>query len=145
MDKNEFLIDLSESSQTQFGKFDFTKQSLPQKVFSAIWSLEGEVNNGGFQFFFLNSSAERAPFIAEALYTIGAKHTAEMWIRVTEIAFPEGLPSNADEISSKAKNFDGEQLADLDELDQDFYARSEDMTELLFAYVMSHKDVFGIS
>jgi len=47
MDKNKILIELSESNRTEFGKEDFDKQSLPQKVFSAIWSVEAEVNNGG--------------------------------------------------------------------------------------------------
>jgi hypothetical protein len=42
MDKSEFLVELSESLQTQFGKVDFELQSQSQKVFSAIGSLETE-------------------------------------------------------------------------------------------------------
>jgi hypothetical protein len=49
MDKNQILIDLSDSDRTsdrtEFGKEDFATQSLPQKVFSSIWALEGEVNS----------------------------------------------------------------------------------------------------
>jgi hypothetical protein len=37
MDKNQTLIMLSESDRTAFGKQDFAEQSIPQKVFSAIW------------------------------------------------------------------------------------------------------------
>lgn len=48
MNKNEMLISLSESKKSDFGKKDFLKQSKEQKVFSTIWSLESEVNNGGF-------------------------------------------------------------------------------------------------
>jgi hypothetical protein len=47
MDKNKFLIDLSESDQTDFGRVDFASQSDPQRTFSAIWELESQVNNGG--------------------------------------------------------------------------------------------------
>lgn len=39
MDKNHFLINLSESKRTDFGRVDFAAQSEAQKVFSAIWSL----------------------------------------------------------------------------------------------------------
>ena len=78
MDKNNILIDLSESKKTKFGKEDFALQSLPQKVFSTIWSVESEVNNGGFSQYFLNSSAETASFVVEALETIGAPTAASI-------------------------------------------------------------------
>jgi hypothetical protein len=53
MTKNQILIRLSESKQTKFGKEEFGRQSMPQKVFSAIWAVESEVNNGGFSQYFL--------------------------------------------------------------------------------------------
>ena len=43
-EKNRLLIELSESVRTDFGKVDFRSQSFPQKIFSAIWDLESEVN-----------------------------------------------------------------------------------------------------
>lgn len=46
MDKNGILITLSESAQTDFNKKDFIAQSMSQKVFSAIWAVESEVNTG---------------------------------------------------------------------------------------------------
>jgi|SRR6266446_972052 len=58
MDKNGILIGLSESEKTKFGKEDSARQSLPQKVFSAIWAVESEVNNGGFSQYFSNSGGE---------------------------------------------------------------------------------------
>jgi hypothetical protein len=48
VNKNEILINLSGSATTKIGKEEFEQQSLPQKVFSAIWEVESEVNNGGF-------------------------------------------------------------------------------------------------
>jgi hypothetical protein len=58
MNKNDILINLSESENTRFGKEDFALQSLPQKVFSAIWAVESEVNNGGFSQYFSGSEQE---------------------------------------------------------------------------------------
>jgi hypothetical protein len=55
----------------------FAQQSLPQKVFSAIWEVESEVNNGGFAQYFSNDSAESASFVVEALEKIGAPKNCE--------------------------------------------------------------------
>src|SRR5215472_15377858 len=71
MNKNKLLIDLAESETTKVGKKEFARQSLPQQVFSAIWEVESEVNNGGFSQYFSNSSAESASFVVEAFETIG--------------------------------------------------------------------------
>src|SRR5258708_26400252 len=100
MDKNSILIDLSESKRTKFGKEDFETQSVPQKVFSSVWAVESEVNNGGFSQYFLNSSAETSAFVAEALEAIGAPRTADICRRAIACAFPDGLPSTPEEISS---------------------------------------------
>ncbi len=53
MNKNRILIELSESKMTDFGKKTVAAQSRPQKVFSALWAIESEVNNGGFSQYFL--------------------------------------------------------------------------------------------
>jgi hypothetical protein len=91
MDKNNILIDLSESEKTKFGKADFATQSTPQKVFSSIWAVESEVNNGGFSQYFLNSgSAETASFVVHALDAIGAPLTAAICRRAIDCVFPLG-------------------------------------------------------
>jgi hypothetical protein len=90
VDKDQQLIALSESERTDFGKKDFSSQSVPQKVFSAIWAVESEVMNGGFSQYFLNSSCETAGFVIEAMDQIGAERTASICRRAIETAFPEG-------------------------------------------------------
>ncbi len=66
MDKNQALIMLSASDRTALGRQEFSQQSTPQKVFSAIWAVESEVNNGGFSQYFPNSSCETAAFVRSA-------------------------------------------------------------------------------
>ena len=143
MNKNKILIDLSESEKTRFGKEEFAQQSLPQQVFSAIWALESEVNNGGFSQYFLNGSAESASFVVKALETIGAPKTASICNRAITTAFPKGLPSTAETISSVAADFSDEILESLESLDQEFFAYPHNLTELLFAYVSEHPEEFG--
>jgi len=100
MTKNQILIHLSESENTKFGKEEFARQSFPQKVFSAIWAVESEVNNGGFSQYFVNSSKETAAFVVEALRTIGAPDTAaiclSLRVKISDIV-------NSSEVSQRAR------------------------------------------
>src|SRR5882724_9902649 len=105
VNKNSILIDLSESDQTKFGKQDFEVQSMPQKVFSAIWEVEAEVNNGGFSQYFFNNSRASAWFVALALVHVGAPKTANICERAIAVAFPSGLPEDLYSIRSAANNF----------------------------------------
>jgi hypothetical protein len=141
--KNNILISLSGSDKTQFGKQDFASQSTPQKVFSSIWAVESEVNNGGFSQYFLNDSCETAAFVAEALDTVGAPQTADICRRAIAIAFPAGLPSAPQAISMAAADFSDEVLKQLGTLDNEFFAYPHNLTDLLFAYVSEHPEEFG--
>lgn len=144
MNKNIILIRLSESGKTKFGKEDFATQSTPQKVFSAIWSVETEVNSGGFSSYFQNSFyCETAPFVVEALEAVGAPRTADICRRAIAAAFPAGLPSSPEDISSVAAEFSQETLEKLELLDNEFFQYPHNLTDLLFAYVSNHPDEFG--
>ena len=143
MDMNGILIALSESDRTQFGKDDFDTQSPPQKVFSSIWAVESEVNNGGFSQYFSNSSCATAGFVAKALETIGAPKTADICRRAIAAAFPAGLPSTPETISLAASDFTDETDDKLAALDNEFILYPHDLTQLLFAYVSKHPEEFG--
>jgi len=143
MNKNKILIALSESEKTRYGKQAFAQQSAPQKVFSAIWDVEAEVNNGGFSQYFFNSSNESASFVVEALEIIGAPNTASICRKAIDAAFPAGLPGSAEAIRSVVENFSDEVLDKLEPLDKEFFAYPHDLTDLLFAYVSKHPEEFG--
>jgi hypothetical protein len=143
MNKNSILVNLSESKNTKFGKEKFADQSVPQKVFSAIWALESEVNNGGFSQYFFNDSAESASFVVEALETIKAPNTASICGRAIAVAFPEGLPPTTENVRAAAGHFTTEVLGELESLDEEFMAYPHDLTDLLFAYVSKKPEEFG--
>jgi hypothetical protein len=141
--KNHILISLSESDKTQFGKQDFATQSTPQQVFSSVWAVEAEVNNGGFSQYFLNDSCETAVFVAKALDTIAAPQTADICRRAIANAFPAGLPPTPKAISTAAADFPDEVLEQLAALDNEFFAYPHNLTNLLFSYVSKHPEEFG--
>jgi Domain of unknown function (DUF4375) len=143
MTKNHILIELSGSERTKFGKEAFSTQSLPQKVFTAIWDVESEVNNGGFWQYFFNSSNESAWFAVQALETVGAPQTADICRRAIKAGFPAGLPEQPEAIRSAADNFSDEVRDELEALDQEFFSYPHDLTDLLFTYVSNHPEEFG--
>lgn len=119
MDKNAFLISLSESNSTDFGLVDFASLPFPQKVFSAIWALESHVNNGGFESFLEYEDRELVAFTAEALMTIGAESCADIVRRAIDA-----------------------EVSHLVSLDAEFYLYPDDLTELLYNYVFVRLDYF---
>lgn len=128
MDKTLYLIELFESPHTAYGRVDFSAQPLPQRVFSAIWALESQVNNNGFAQFVAREDAALVAFAPEALRSIGALRCAEIVARATSVA---------------AAPADTGRAAALDELDGQFYTYPDDLAELLYRFVQAHPASFG--
>jgi len=141
MDKNKLLIDLSESANTDFGRIDFPAQSDAQRVFSAIWELEGQVNNGGFDQYFRNCETDIILHAPTALKSIGA--TTCSTIVETAISLLSPFPPDRD-AREDALDDAGDDLDDqLNTLDSQFFAYPDDITDLLFAFVANHAGEFG--
>lgn len=103
---------------------------LPWRI---LWLLI-EVNNGGMDQYFHNSSGEFAGETVADLQLIGAPKTAELIERGCKL-FPEGKPAKDTELRRKQMaEFSREQLSVLQELSDPFYARNEDLNALLRAY-----------
>jgi len=143
MNKDKILIQLAGSGKAKLLDEEFSKQSFPQQVFSAIWWLEAEVNNGGFWQYFANSSSQSAWFVEIALETIGAAKTADICRRAIAVAFPDGLPGTVLDIEEATERFSEETARKLHLLNQEFYQYPNDLVELLFAFVMRHPEEFG--
>jgi hypothetical protein len=143
LNKNNYLIDLAESARTDFGRVDFSKQSDAQKVFSAIWELESEVNNGGFLQYFGNSSGETANYAPSALRQIGAARCAAIVEQAVRTVSPEPLPDSRNEREVILDSLAEMERAKLADLDAKFFAYPDNLTELLFEYVRVHPEAFG--
>lgn len=136
MDRNEVLIRLSETGR--FWQVDFEDLSRPEQVFRAIWELESEVNNGGFEQYYANSSGDTALAVVEALEAIGAREAARI-VKAAHGVFPEGRPSpDATERQSALEELGPDSLARLEELDQEFFRYPDNLTALLYDYVREH-------
>jgi hypothetical protein len=143
LNKNNFLIELSESTRTSFGKVDFASQTAVQKVFSTIWDVESEVNNGGFKQYFCNSSAETAHSLVSALMEIKAPKTAAICSQALALVFPTSLPTTRQGINDAASQMDHKTELALEKLDSEFLKYPHDLTELLYDFVCLHPDEFS--
>ena len=143
MDKNKFLIDLADSKRIELDKVDFAEQSEEQKVFSAIWKLEGEVNNGGFRQYFENDGGETVSFAATALKRIGAHQCAGIVERAVSTICAGSAPSDARGWKTLIAGMSDETGEILDGLDSEFFKYPDNLSGLLFEFVREHPEVFG--
>ena len=143
MDKNAILTDLSESDRTMLGRVGFDQQPPEQQVFSAIWELESQVNNGGFAQFFSSADGDSANSALRALRTIGAHACADSVERALRVVSPHALPREQSLREDLVDQLGADAEAALEMLDQEFFAYPDNLTDLLFNYVRAQPHVFG--
>jgi hypothetical protein len=98
-----------------------------------IEELEAEINNGGFDQFFFNSTGNRTAETIEALKAIRAFKTAEIVTRAAS-KFPGGMPPTEwferqnilEQVSPESDAFENE--------DKAFYEYQDDLANLLATY-----------
>lgn len=141
-DKNRFLIQLSGSDNTSFGKVDFLDQREDQKVFSAIWALESQVNNGGFAQYFSSWDGETASFAPTALRAIGAEACASLVERALAQVSLQPLATGIDEREALMNGLSADARENLDALDSEFFLYPDNLTDLLYDFVLSRPEEF---
>src|SRR6267143_2703741 len=140
LDKNAVLIRLHQSPQSSFGKLPYLGHSTEEKIFLHIWELEAEVNNGGFEQYFCNSSGDHASEVVASLKAIGAHKAADITQKAISIAFGASSPPiNRDLRTSQVKALNEHARNQLAKCDQAFFKYPDKLTELLFSFVAEHK------
>jgi hypothetical protein len=108
-----------------------------ERVVLAVEALEREVNNGGYDQFFVNSSREFAPTVVAALQRIGCKKTAAITQRAITALGISDLTSEA--IEAAMVGDDEQRLAKLNRCDDSYYKCAEPVAERLFAFIKVNK------
>lgn len=110
-----------------------------QRTFYITYTLEGEVNNGGFWQFFFNSSGDMANEAVSAFEKIGANKTAEICKKAVSV-YGDSVPQNRDERQSLLID-DVDEI--LNECDSAFYKYEDDLTALNYQFIINNKDSFS--
>lgn len=142
---DDLVIALDEyiSEKCEYGE-EIDNLSYPERIFFITQAVEMEVNNGGFNQFFVNSSSDFAEEMVKAFEEIGAIHTAKICKKAIKALGRELPPVGSDEREEVLGELvESDEINDiLEECDDAFYEYEDDLEELNYAYVMKNKDYF---
>ncbi len=108
-----------------------------ERVVLAVEALEREVNNGGYDQFFANSSREFAPTVVGALQRIGCKKTATITQKAIKALGTSDLTAEA--IDAAMAGDDEQRLAQLNRCDDSYCKSTEPIAERLLAFIKANK------
>lgn len=120
------------------------KLSKGQQAFFSTWIIEGEVNNGGFNQFYFNSSGQYAEMAEVGFMTIGAEKFSKLTSRANKIYLEnkERLEKFDDgTMESFSESYKDNPLNDLDTEFYNLYD-SENIVELRIKYIRENKNEF---
>lgn len=114
----------------------------PQKIFYFNQNLEREINNGGFNQYFYNSSGDFAHDTIISLRTIGADKTADILQKAID-QFPNSTVSkDRAKRQEVLEQIEGAANEVWEQLDQTFYKYEDDLNELNIQYIKQNRSSF---
>jgi len=112
--------------------------SKEERTVLAVRALEREVNNGGYDQFFRNSSKKFAPEIVQSLVGIGCNRAARITQRA--ISALRALPLTVARIDAAMKRPNEERTRELERCDELFYGTAQGLSRRLFDFIKSNRN-----
>ena len=142
-DETDAVLAIREIIDTHWDYEDLSLLTEAERLFVFVENVEQEVNNGGFDQFFFNSSGDHAHDSLHALETIGAVKTAAILKKAMSI-FPEGRVPGTEEARAEALEPVGEERYTkwFDACDEEYYELDENREALLLKYVRDNASRF---
>jgi hypothetical protein len=117
--------------------------TVPERVVLAVEAMEREVNNGGYNQFFFNSSRDHASFLVHALQLIGCHKVAVISAEaISTLSLPEEYDGDMVQDAVMALSEAGEEF--LKACDSRYYANDEFIEDKLFAYIERERALIRI-
>jgi len=146
-DPNEFFIKLHSSIDERVEASpdkSWDILNVSEKALMAVYELEGEVNNGGFEQYFFNSAGDHAVEAVPGFLRIGAIKMADI-VRRALAVYPGDAPSSNREVRwEQTDKIENKAAPIWSALTSEFLAYPENPTYLAFAYCQKHRADFGI-
>jgi hypothetical protein len=121
---------------------DLNLLTEPQKQFYYNQCLEREVNNGGFNQYFYNTSGNFAHQTIQSLRSIGAIATADILQKAIDQFPDKSVPVDRDERIELIEQIEESAKEKWDELDQSFFQYKDDLNTLNLNFVRQHQEYF---
>lgn len=119
---------------------DFESLNAIEKNILYVEMLEGQVNNGGFDQYFFNSSGEYAHETVIALKAIKAPQMADILNRAISVFPTLPIPKHTEKRREYMEDIP-ESISDTwIKLDDEFYKYPENLLELVIEYVRANKE-----
>ena len=129
--------------KTEKSDDSFSNLTESEKVFIYVDMLEGQVNNGGFDQFFFNSSGDYTHEILSACEKIKAYKTADL-IATAIKAFPVSpVPKDTETRREIMQNLNDSSTKVWDDLDDKFYEYEDNIAGLLIDYIKQNLNEVG--
>jgi len=142
-DLNDSIIELDNflGELCSYGD-DIDKLTEQQKNFYFNQNLEREINNGGFNQFFFNSSGDFAHETVNSLTVVGANKTAEI-LKQAISQFPDHkVPSDRNDRQEILNQIEDAANDIWENLEQKFFKYEDDLNDLNLEYVSKNRDKF---
>ena len=142
-DTNESIIELDNfiSELCSYGE-NMDKLTEPQKQFYYNQCLEREINNGGFNQYFINSSGDFAHQTIQSLIAIGANTTADILQKAINQFPDKKVPQDRDERIEIVEQIEETATEIWGELDEKVFDYEDDLNTLNLSFVRQHKSDF---
>jgi Domain of unknown function (DUF4375) len=136
------LILVSEAVWAREAAHGFNSLSAAERVFLCVWNLEAEVNNGGFEQFYINSAGDNALETPSALREIGATQAAAIAEAANNVFRPQGPPADREARGQALARLGATATDALKALDAKFYEYPDNLEELLRQFVERNRNDF---
>lgn len=135
---SDLIYAANDKALENLGLYGFDALSELDKVIATVFAIEAEVNNGGFDQFFFNSSGDLAFYAPTALVAIGAFEIAKIARKANLIFGSDGPHQDWHKRTQKLFSFNDKFESYLEDLDDQFYKYPNDLGALLEAYILKN-------
>lgn len=142
-DETESVLKIQEILWKKIQPYDeFKNLNEAEKTFLYVVMLEAEINNGGFDQYFFNSTGDYANETLVALKKIGAFKTAEI-VEEAFRYFPENpIPKDNQKRRDLLEHIDEQTTEKWTQLEDKFYLYEENLGGLVLDYVRKNVNEF---
>jgi hypothetical protein len=131
------------AGDTLEGEYEmFAAATRGQRAVYALWIVDGEVNNGGFEQFFFNSSGSVMDEAIDGAELIGASANARILEEAAEVFSDGDVPEDREARWRILDALPDDKLGELGELDDRWFSHDRELNRKLVAYVEANPEEF---
>lgn len=142
MDKQSTINEVWGSSVDRFSDVGFDNLTPGEQTAICLTNIYADVQNGGFETYYLNSAGDYAIETPRLLDRIGAPELADIVRRCNSVLGPSGPPREREKRISIVDSLDESQCSELDKLTEKFYDLDYDAQERFEQFALQHLDEF---